>query len=252
MQSLFMSIVLLSFIGLVLSIKLASYNTYQLFTHTNRGYLLEPQIAAVLESGIDVFCFQELNLASDVDSYGAEIESVYPNVEQHQFTRLNVLESDAFTTPRVPCDQQQIDILTSQCALICSEFFDGGLGFAYCLATVCPDLHDNIAYTECAGCVGLFAGFQPNTPFNLTLDGAVQFCQLPHEFLFDVHDGLLIATKEDFPITNTWTFDLPSWLFLPRRVNIAQIDVCSETNPGDDDCTDSIIFGCTHMGMFYI
>ena len=34
-----------------------------------------------------------------------------------------------------------------------------------------------------------------------------------------------------------------------QRLNIAEIDICADTSPYNDECEDSIIIGCTHLGI---
>lgn len=236
----------LSTIGLVFSLKLGTYNTYQLFSHSNAADLLPAQIPQLLGSDIDVLCLQELNLAATVEGYSAAIKSVYPN----QFSSLPSDRRRRLQNSQ--CTTEQIAILNGPAGQACAAYFDGSAAFAYCLATVSGAAYDAIAYSSCAGCVGIFAGVQPQLggayPFSLA--GAVAFCSAvppfpPFDTLdFTVYDGLLIATKAEYPIIDTFSYDLPSWLFLPRKVNVAQICVTQD----GDDCTESIIFGCTHLG----
>jgi len=241
----------LSSIGLAYSVKLATYNTYQLFTHSNAPKLFPQQVPAVLESDVDVFCFQELNLQRDMDSYGDAIESLYPN----QFSELDI--TDAPTASSSQCTQEQLDVLNGPVAQYCAQYFDGSAAFAYCLAAAAapfgqPDAYDILAYSPCAGCLGIFGGVQPQLTQlypELNLENATSFCSAtpePFQSLnYNVLDGLLIATKEGYDILDQWSFELPSWLFLPRRVNVAQICV---SEGYDGECEQSIIFGCTHLG----
>ena len=65
------------------------------------------------------------------------------------------------------------------------------------------------------------------------------------QYLFNYTDGVAIASR--YPIVNTWSFQLPAWLFVPKSVEMVEVNVCAETNPDDPDCIDSVVVGCTHL-----
>jgi len=117
--------------------------------------------------------------------------------------------------------------------------------------------------SECQGCLAAFLDIAPLlgvTPdFNTAAFG---FCQDPGNVLgpgvpgppfdqaiYNLTDGLAIFSKTEYPIINTWTFDLPTWLFVAKTLNVAEINICSETDPTGKDpaCSDSIIVGCVYL-----
>ena len=170
-------------------------------------------------------------------------------------------------TPRIPCTQQQIDLINSTCtAMHCQQFYAiSATAFAICAATYCPDDFDQVLYSECVSCVALYAGLQSTLSmvspvYTLDIDGAAQFCLNPPDlsafgsvdfasYLYNITDGIVIASKPEYPIKNTWHFAVPSWITVERGLYIAEIDVCADTDPDgyNSDCDDSNIIGCTHL-----
>eukprot|EP01084_Bolivina_argentea_P170204 294933_1 len=45
---------------------------------------------------------------------------------------------------------------------------------------------------------------------------------------------------------NTWSLPIPSFLFIEKRVNIAQIGLCADHDPVAP-CAESVIVACTHL-----
>eukprot|EP01084_Bolivina_argentea_P035184 65263_1 len=103
-------------------------------------------------------------------------------------------------------------------------------------------------YSECLGCIGLASDILAHILQRYpTIEESVTWCGNESNFYFNLTDNAYIVSK--LPIINTWSFILPSWLFTVPSVQIAQINICSETDPKNakTNCADSIIVGCTHL-----
>jgi len=249
-----------------LSIKLGSFNTFQVPSNTYAPSLAPYQLEALSASDIDVLCLQEMFLPNTTIEYLTALAELGNYTDS--FSMLDVLSPSDLTVPRTPCLGSSVpDALTSTCSdTYCRTYYDdygSAEGYAYCMAQACPDEFAQFRFTECVSCVGAYLTVHAALgPFaaalgypDVDLESGINFCNAPlsnptlglnfDEYLFNNTDGLAIASR--YPIVNTWSVQLPAWLFVPRRVALAEIDVCSETRPGDAECDDSIVVGCTHL-----
>ena len=235
----------------VASIKLATYNTMQLFD-------LEPnedQFTQFATSDIDVFCLQELFLNPNIRGYLQAFENIgYTN----SFTIFDYYPMENFIPPRTPCaDQKFQNLLDSICISDYCPYNanNSATDFAGCLAFFCPNEWNILMQSECAGCINAYDNIAPASGLPINFPAAIAFCTAPpsqgglDEPVYNLTDGLMIVSKTEYPISNTWTFDLPTWLFAPTTLNIAEINICAETDPEDKNpsCSDSIIVGCVHL-----
>lgn len=226
----------------VMSVKLASFNTFQIHTNPYGMSLFGPQIQALSASDFDVICLQELFQLDVADAYIGSL-AAYGNYV-NSFSMLDVLSAADLAKPRTPCLGSAVpSYLNSSCSNdFCRTYYDdyGSVnGYVYCMAQACPDDLEQIMLTECAGCVAAVAGN------GMDLETASFLCSSPphlaglglDQYLLNQTDGAAIVSR--LPIVNTWSFELPSWLFLQKRVHVAEINI------GPD--AESIVVGCTHL-----
>ena len=230
------------------SLKIGSFNTFQFFQNEHASVLADTQIPVVSASDIDVLCLQELMTPAQTMGYLSALSSF--GGYTHSFSMMDVLAPEDLQTPRTPCtDSEVVPAMLSSCSdTYCRTFMDDHQyteAYAACMATACPAEFDVIRFQECSNCVGSVI------PMMGSLDAAIAFCGAPPggygQYLFNLTDGAVIVSRDEYPITNTWSFEIPSWLFIQRRVHIAEISICAETDPENAECTDSIIVGCTHF-----
>ncbi len=281
-----------------LSIKIASYNPYQILTNSLASTIRDPGIAQIANSDLDVICLQEMNDWATMVDYLTKIDGVGYT---EQFSLIDIQSQYAPQTLIPPrnqpaCDTQQVAALTVNCPS-CAPLY-GDTAFGACLATACPSEWDKVMYTECIGCLALYPGIQPllagvaagvaaqiaqltaagvpaSDPtlqalqglaallaaYTLDLNGAAAFCLNPPDlsafpggvnfqnFNYNITEGTAIVSKPIYPIKNTWSYILEAWIIADRRLNIAEIDICHDTDPNNADCKDSIIVGCVHFGL---
>eukprot|EP01083_Nonionella_stella_P126773 383906_1 len=229
-------------------LNIASYNTYQIFSNPIASDLIPNQLQTIIDSDIDIICLQELFSPYSTQTYISSLSSVY----SYSLSSLDVRSTNDWTLPRTSCSTQQIDALTNECT-VCTAIYPAP-SFAPCLATHCPDVFAQLHFSECAWCLA----FAPQFTQSNDIRHATSLCGNEHHFLLNQTDGTAILSK--LPITNTWSLPLPSFLFFERRVNIAQINICTETQKTHSDssdssdsnepiqpCTDSLIVACTHL-----
>eukprot|EP01083_Nonionella_stella_P034281 93845_1 len=246
------TILVVFLVGSVSSIKIASYNTFQVPNNPYASLIVGPQVAQVGASDVDVLCLQELTFPHSIIGYKTALQQFGFT---HSFSILDVRQNGV-PTPQIPCDSEELSLFTSVCATTyCNAIFpvDGSL-YVGCLATYCPEEYAKAQYDDCFGCFSVYLSVQPSlAQFGYTLDiaGASAFCANPPQqfasFLYNFTGGELIASRADYPIVDTWSFTLPSWLFVEKSLLIAEIDICKETDPTNPTCTDSIVVGCVHQ-----
>lgn len=253
-------IVLLLTIEYAPGFKLANYNTYQ-GLNPFASQLIQPQLTQIATSNVDVFCMQELNLVNSLIGYRDQLKQLGYTYSFGYIDIVKQLAPENLELPRISCTPVQYAILTSNCSkTLCGNLYNNGHPSEYgvCMATVeklglCPGF-SQITFNECIGCIAMASsilGQALGSP--PTINEAAGWCASPTSpsssdtnLYFNLTDGAYIFSKNQ--IINTWSYILPSWLFFQRRLNIAQINVCSETrkNP-KSDCRDSILVGCTHL-----
>ena len=249
----------------VLCIKIGSYNTYQYLTNPLASTLRGPQIQQIGNSSLDVICLQELSTMGDLLGYTSSLED---KEFTESFSVYNIHLEDSpqqLTVPRIPCTQLQIQAANSSCIQQCPY---GEVTWVICVATLCPSDWDQLLYSECFGCLVAYVGIQPlladNFPqYTPDINGVAQFCLNPPDLtafgvldfgsiLYNVTEGTAIVSKSNYPIKRTWSYIIPSWILGEQRLNIAEINICADTSPYNNQCEDSIIIGCTHLGTHII
>ena len=267
-----MSLDIIFFVSLIVyvgSIKIGTYNTFQIVTNPLALRLRDRQIAQIGDSDIDVLCLQELLTLPDIFDYTTKLASVGFTNSFSQFNIQSEISPQNLDIPRIPCNELEINALNSTCGIIsnCQKLYSESsyYDYAQCMALYCPSDYDKLLYSECVGCLMIYPIIQESIlsiPRRYTSDfnGAAAFCFNPpslsdfdfQDILYNLTDGAVITTRSDYRIKNTWSFILPSWLFIEKRLQIAEIDICKETDPNNADCQDSIIVGCTHLGLLQL
>ena len=255
----------------ILSIKLGSYNTLQ--TSVYGSSLRDSQIQQLSDSDIDVLCLQELFLGNTTMKYLSDLQEHGGYV--HSFSMMDILSPQDLQIPRTPClnEPDIAGAFTSDCSdTHCRSLYDDEedtLGYAQCMARECPSEFTTMQYRECTACMAAFVPFLQSAGDyaasmgfpDITIEDALRFCEDPPDLslipipgfidlasiLYNFTDGMAIAASSEYPIRNTWSFVIPSYLVIQERLYIAEIDICAETQHEDAECTDSIIVGCAHF-----
>eukprot|EP01083_Nonionella_stella_P274674 932506_1 len=240
---------ILSCAQFAISIKFTTWNTHQIFTNPFASTTLPLQIDQIIASDSDVLCLQDL---FDIKKQNQYLSALKSKGYTHSFSAIDIYTDVApenLQLPRTPCDETQINALNSTCMRQkCLPIFtQSTTAYAECAATACPDDYAQVIHTECSWCIGSLPVL--DSSFN-NFELAAVICQNPppplNNVLFNFTAGNAIVTKTEYPIINTWSINLPSWILIPQTLLIAEINICAETNPNNiANCMDSIIIGCT-------
>eukprot|EP01083_Nonionella_stella_P085402 236830_1 len=195
------------FLESVSSIKIGSYNTFQIPSNPIASSIIGPQLTHVGASDIDVLCLQELTFPHTIQGYTQALNGAGFT---HSFSTLDVWKPEDLDTPRTPCNSEELSAITSECATTyCNAVYPmNAFMFVGCFATYCPAEFAKILYDDCFGCFFTYLTLQPQlaawglTAYSLDVTGASLFCGNPpppyNSILYNLTDGAVIMSRTNY------------------------------------------------------